>query len=108
MFIPSSLLPVSGEVRTSAALINFRRTDFALIHRVGGTMYENVPAVSALERQQVLQALERLQAKLLQREEHTHSERLGALRDALHSPLLSHILTLQHSIKQLRDQVRTG
>ncbi|XP_061093725.1 inaD-like protein [Conger conger] len=70
-------------------------------------MYENVPAVSALERQQVLQALERLQAKLLQREEHTHSERLGALRDALHSPLLSHILTLQHSIKQLRDQLNS-
>ncbi|XP_035268186.1 inaD-like protein isoform X2 [Anguilla anguilla] len=68
-------------------------------------MYENVPAVSTLERQQVMQALERLQAKLLQRDEQTHSERLGALRDALRSPLLGHILTLQHSIKQLRDQI---
>ncbi|KAJ8277508.1 hypothetical protein GJAV_G00075930 [Gymnothorax javanicus] len=68
-------------------------------------MYENVPAVSTLERQQVMQALERLQAKLLQRDERTHGERLGALRDALRSPLLGHILTLQHSIKQLRDQL---
>uniref|UniRef100_A0AAZ3PGK8 PATJ crumbs cell polarity complex component n=1 Tax=Oncorhynchus tshawytscha TaxID=74940 RepID=A0AAZ3PGK8_ONCTS len=65
-------------------------------------MYENVPTV---ERQQVLQALERLQAKMAQREEWTHSERLGVLRDALQSPLLGHILTLQHSIKQLKDQL---
>ncbi|CDQ86407.1 unnamed protein product [Oncorhynchus mykiss] len=68
-------------------------------------MYENVPTVSTVERQQVLQALERLQAKMAQREEWTHSERLGVLRDALQSPLLGHILTLQHSIKQLKDQV---
>nr|XP_023669064.1 inaD-like protein isoform X1 [Paramormyrops kingsleyae]XP_023669065.1 inaD-like protein isoform X1 [Paramormyrops kingsleyae]XP_023669066.1 inaD-like protein isoform X1 [Paramormyrops kingsleyae]XP_023669067.1 inaD-like protein isoform X1 [Paramormyrops kingsleyae] len=68
-------------------------------------MYENVPTVSAVERQRVLQALERLQAKLLQREEWTHSERLGALSDTLRSPLLGHILTLQHSIKQLKEQL---
>eukprot|EP00063_Salmo_salar_P030196 XP_014005031.1 PREDICTED: inaD-like protein isoform X1 [Salmo salar] len=68
-------------------------------------MYENVPTVSTVERQQVLQALERLQAKMAQREEWTHSERLGMLRDALQSPLLGHILTLQHSIKQLKDQL---
>ncbi|XP_036375406.1 inaD-like protein [Megalops cyprinoides] len=70
-------------------------------------MYENVPTVSTLERQQVLQALERLQAKLQQREERTHSERLGALSEALRSPLLGHILTLQHSIKQLKDQLNS-
>ncbi|KAK6320584.1 hypothetical protein J4Q44_G00096910 [Coregonus suidteri] len=68
-------------------------------------MYENVPTVSTVELQQVLQALERLQAKMAQREEWTHSERLGVLRDALQSPLLGHILTLQHSIKQLKDQL---
>ncbi|XP_035631779.1 inaD-like protein isoform X1 [Oncorhynchus keta] len=68
-------------------------------------MYENVPTVSTVERQRVLQALERLQAKMAQREEWTHSERLGVLRDALQSPLLGHILTLQHSIKQLKDQL---
>ncbi|KAL2089670.1 hypothetical protein ACEWY4_014358 [Coilia grayii] len=68
-------------------------------------MLENVPTVSSVERQQVLQALERLQLKLVQQEEWTHSERLGALKDALQSPLLGHILTLQHSIKQLREQL---
>ncbi|XP_072517234.1 inaD-like protein isoform X2 [Salminus brasiliensis] len=70
-------------------------------------MYENLPTVSTTERQQVLQALERLQAKLVQREEWTHSERLGALKEALQSPLLGHILTLQHSVKQLRDQLNS-
>uniref|UniRef100_A0A9J7YM19 PATJ crumbs cell polarity complex component n=1 Tax=Cyprinus carpio carpio TaxID=630221 RepID=A0A9J7YM19_CYPCA len=69
-------------------------------------MYENVPTVSASERQQVLQALERLQSKLVQREEWTHSDRLGTLKEALQSPLFGHILTLQHSVKQLKDQVR--
>ncbi|KAB5559141.1 hypothetical protein PHYPO_G00025550 [Pangasianodon hypophthalmus] len=68
-------------------------------------MYENVPTVSATERQQVLQAVERLQSKLAQREEWTHSERLGALKEALQSPLLGRILTLQHSLKQLKDQL---
>ncbi|KAM9461866.1 inaD-like protein isoform 3-T4 [Clarias gariepinus] len=68
-------------------------------------MYENVPTVSAAERQQVLQAVERLQSKLAQREEWTHSEKLGALKEALQSPLLSRILTLQHSLKQLKDQL---
>ncbi|KAF4083191.1 hypothetical protein AMELA_G00137170 [Ameiurus melas] len=68
-------------------------------------MYENVPTVSATEQQQVLQAVERLQSKLAQREEWTHSERLGALKEALQSPLLGRILTLQHSLKQLKDQL---
>uniref|UniRef100_A0A3B3D5A3 PATJ crumbs cell polarity complex component n=1 Tax=Oryzias melastigma TaxID=30732 RepID=A0A3B3D5A3_ORYME len=71
-------------------------------------MFENVPTVSSVERQQVLGALERLRAKLVQREEWTHSDRLANLQVALQSPLFSHILTLQHSIKQLRDQVRHG
>ncbi|XP_051803442.1 inaD-like protein [Acanthochromis polyacanthus] len=68
-------------------------------------MFENVPTVSSAERQQVLGALERLQAKLVQREEWTHSDTLGNLRETLQSPLFSHILTLQHSIKQLRSQL---
>uniref|UniRef100_A0A9J7YVP7 PATJ crumbs cell polarity complex component n=1 Tax=Cyprinus carpio carpio TaxID=630221 RepID=A0A9J7YVP7_CYPCA len=70
-------------------------------------MHENVPTVSASERQQVLQALERLQSKLVQREEWTHSDRLGTLKEALQSPLFSHILTLQHSVKQLKDQLNS-
>lgn len=69
-------------------------------------LYTFVFKVSSVERQQVLQAIERLQLKLGQQQEWTHSERLGALRDALQKPLLGHILTLQHSVKQLRDQVR--
>uniref|UniRef100_W5MUW8 PATJ crumbs cell polarity complex component n=1 Tax=Lepisosteus oculatus TaxID=7918 RepID=W5MUW8_LEPOC len=68
-------------------------------------MLESIPSVSTSERQQVLQALERLQSKLKDRDDRTHSERLGALRDALRSPLLGHILTLQHSIKQLKEQL---
>lgn len=102
-----------------------------------GTMYENVPtgksshlfniswssllevqmlpnesvlclsSVSSGERQQVLGALERLQTKLAQKEEWTHSEIMGNLRETLQSPLFTHILTLQHSIKQLRNQVRS-
>lgn len=63
-------------------------------------------SVSSGERQQVLGALERLQAKLVQREEWSHSDAVGNLRETLQSPLFSHILTLQHSIKQLRNQVR--
>lgn len=62
--------------------------------------------MSSTERQQVLGALERLQAKLVEREEWTHSETMGNLRETLQSPLFNHILTLQHSIKQLRNQVR--
>uniref|UniRef100_A0A7N8X7M4 PATJ crumbs cell polarity complex component n=1 Tax=Mastacembelus armatus TaxID=205130 RepID=A0A7N8X7M4_9TELE len=57
--------------------------------------------------QQVLGALERLQTKLVQREDWTHSDTLGNLRETLQSPLFNHILTLQHSIKQLRNQLST-
>ncbi|XP_065101351.1 inaD-like protein isoform X3 [Paramisgurnus dabryanus] len=70
-------------------------------------MYENVPTVSASDRQQVLQALERLQSKLVQRDELSHSDRLGMLKEALQSPLFGHILTLQHSVKQLKDQLNS-
>ncbi|KAM4738921.1 inaD-like protein [Anableps anableps] len=68
-------------------------------------MLENVPVVSSAERQQVLGALERLQAKLVQREEWSHSDTLGVLKEALQSPLFSHILTLQHSVRQLQNQL---
>lgn len=62
-------------------------------------------SVLPAERQQVLGALERLQTKLVQREEWSHSAAVGALRQTLQSPLLSHLLTLQQSIRQLRNQV---
>lgn len=54
----------------------------------------------------MLGALERLQTRLVQREEWSHSDAVGTLRQTLQSPLFSHILTLQHSIRQLRNQVR--
>lgn len=67
----------------------------------------SVPSsVLSVERQQVLGALERLQAKLVQREEWTYGDTVGSLRDTLQSPLFTHILTLQQSIRQLRNQVR--
>lgn len=62
-------------------------------------------SVFSAERQQVLGALERLQAKLAQRAEWTHSDTVGSLRQTLQSPLFTHILTLQQSIRQLRNQV---
>lgn len=68
-------------------------------------MLDSVPVVSSAERQQVLGALDRLQNKLVQREEWTHSDTLGNLRETLQSPLFNHILTLQHSIKQLQNQL---
>ncbi|XP_053733578.1 inaD-like protein isoform X1 [Synchiropus splendidus] len=83
-----------------------RSVDLNQVIREGSlTMFENVPTVSSAERQQVLGALERLQAKLVQREEWTHSDILGNLKEMLQSPLLNHILTLQHSVKQLRQQL---
>lgn len=57
------------------------------------------------ERQEVLGALERLHGRLVQREEWSHSEAVGTLRQTLQSPLFSHILSLQQSIRQLRNQV---
>lgn len=67
----------------------------------------SVPSsVLSVERQQALGALERLQTKLVQREEWTHGDTVGSLRDTLQSPLFTHILTLQQSIRQLRNQVR--
>ncbi|XP_062252021.1 inaD-like protein isoform X2 [Platichthys flesus] len=68
-------------------------------------MFENVLTVSSAERQQVLGALDRLHSKLVQKEEWTHSDSVVNLRETLQSPLFNHILTLQHSIKQLRHQL---
>uniref|UniRef100_A0A8D3CVE9 PATJ crumbs cell polarity complex component n=1 Tax=Scophthalmus maximus TaxID=52904 RepID=A0A8D3CVE9_SCOMX len=42
---------------------------------------------------------------MVQREEWTHSDSLGNLKETLQSPLFNHILTLQHSINLLRHQL---
>ncbi|NXA38753.1 MPDZ protein, partial [Eudromia elegans] len=52
-----------------------------------------------------LQAVERLQAKLRERGDVAHEEKLSLLRSVLQSPLFSQILHLQTSVQQLREQV---
>ncbi|RMC08751.1 hypothetical protein DUI87_15001 [Hirundo rustica rustica] len=56
------------------------------------------------DKQQVLQILDRLQAKLQERRDSQHQENLTVLRNTLRSPLFNQILTLQQSIKQLKEQ----
>uniref|UniRef100_A0A087XAD3 PATJ crumbs cell polarity complex component n=1 Tax=Poecilia formosa TaxID=48698 RepID=A0A087XAD3_POEFO len=68
-------------------------------------MLDNVPVVSSAERQQVLAALDRLQNRLVHREEWSLSAALGSLKEALQSPLFGRVLTLQHSVRQLQQQL---
>ncbi|XP_027867625.1 inaD-like protein isoform X2 [Xiphophorus couchianus] len=70
-------------------------------------MLDNVPVVSSAERQQVLAALDRLQNRLVQREEWSLSAALGSLKGALQSPLFGRVLTLQHSVRQLQHQIHS-
>ncbi|KAL2301980.1 hypothetical protein Nmel_011382 [Mimus melanotis] len=56
-------------------------------------------------KQQVLQILDRLQAKLQEKRDSQHQENLIVLRNTLRSPLFNQILTLQQSIKQLKEQL---
>lgn len=57
------------------------------------------------DKQQVLQILDRLQAKLREKRDSQHNENLTILRNTLRSPLFNQVLTLQQSIKQLKEQV---
>ncbi|NWS19956.1 INADL protein, partial [Pachyramphus minor] len=57
------------------------------------------------DKQQVLQILDRLQAKLHEKRDSQHQENLAVLRNTLRSPLFNQILTLQQSIKQLKEQL---
>ncbi|NXG59339.1 INADL protein, partial [Hemiprocne comata] len=57
------------------------------------------------DKQQVLQILDRLQAKLHEKRDSQHYENLTVLRNTLRSPLFNQILTLQQSIKQLKEQL---
>ncbi|TRZ20029.1 hypothetical protein HGM15179_007010 [Zosterops borbonicus] len=56
-------------------------------------------------KQQVLQILDRLHAKLQEKRDSQHQENLTVLRNTLRSPLFNQILTLQQSIKQLKEQL---
>ncbi|XP_051652276.1 inaD-like protein isoform X2 [Manacus candei] len=64
-----------------------------------------MPENPAADKQQVLQILDRLQAKLHEKRDSQHQENLAILRNTLRSPLFNQILTLQQSIKQLKEQL---
>uniref|UniRef100_K7FFA6 PATJ crumbs cell polarity complex component n=1 Tax=Pelodiscus sinensis TaxID=13735 RepID=K7FFA6_PELSI len=64
-----------------------------------------MPENPAADKQQVLQILDRLQMKLRERGETFENEKLTVLCSTLRSPLFNQILTLQQSIKQLKEQL---
>uniref|UniRef100_A0A8C0QSN5 PATJ crumbs cell polarity complex component n=1 Tax=Chelonoidis abingdonii TaxID=106734 RepID=A0A8C0QSN5_CHEAB len=64
-----------------------------------------MPENPATDKQQVLQILDRLQMKLRERGETSQNENLTILCNTLRSPLFNQILTLQQSIKQLKEQL---
>ncbi|KAM8792576.1 multiple PDZ domain protein [Eudromia elegans] len=61
--------------------------------------------LETIDPHRALQAVERLQAKLRERGDVAHEEKLSLLRSVLQSPLFSQILHLQTSVQQLREQV---
>ncbi|XP_069794651.1 inaD-like protein isoform X3 [Narcine bancroftii] len=58
-----------------------------------------------VDKQHVLQALARLQTRLRERRDSSQHEKLNSFRDTIESPLFNQIITLQHSIKQLKGQL---
>ncbi|XP_035165402.1 multiple PDZ domain protein isoform X15 [Oxyura jamaicensis] len=61
--------------------------------------------LETIDTHRALQAVERLQAKLRDRGDIAHEEKLSLLKSVLQSPLFNQILNLQTSVQQLRDQV---
>ncbi|XP_068095468.1 inaD-like protein isoform X2 [Hyperolius riggenbachi] len=59
----------------------------------------------SLDKQKVLQITDRLKRKLKDKGDLHHQEQLSILRETLASPLFNQILTVQHSIKQLKEQL---
>nr|DBA17789.1 TPA: hypothetical protein GDO54_016112 [Pyxicephalus adspersus] len=59
----------------------------------------------SLDKQQVLQTVDRLQKKLKDKGDLQHHEKMCILRETLASPLFNQILTVQQSIKQLKEQL---
>ncbi|XP_043942734.1 inaD-like protein [Protopterus annectens] len=60
---------------------------------------------STLEKQKVLQAIDRLQAKLKEKGDSSHSQKLSILCSTLKSPSFCQLLTLQQSVRQLKEQL---
>ncbi|XP_048458046.1 inaD-like protein [Rhincodon typus] len=58
-----------------------------------------------VDKQQILQAVARLQSQLREKGDSSQNEKLNILRDTITSPLFNQILTLQQSIKQLKEQL---
>nr|XP_033771937.1 inaD-like protein isoform X2 [Geotrypetes seraphini]XP_033771938.1 inaD-like protein isoform X2 [Geotrypetes seraphini]XP_033771939.1 inaD-like protein isoform X2 [Geotrypetes seraphini]XP_033771940.1 inaD-like protein isoform X2 [Geotrypetes seraphini]XP_033771941.1 inaD-like protein isoform X2 [Geotrypetes seraphini]XP_033771942.1 inaD-like protein isoform X2 [Geotrypetes seraphini] len=69
-------------------------------------MPENTSSgVSTLDKHQVLQVIDRLQRKLREKADASQNENLNILRETLKSPLFNQILTVQQSIRQLKEQL---
>ncbi|KAM8930131.1 inaD-like protein [Pelodytes ibericus] len=58
-----------------------------------------------IDKHEVLEIAERLQEKLQNKGEFFHREKICLLRNTLKSPLFNQILTVQQSIKQLKEQL---
>ncbi|XP_030061270.1 inaD-like protein isoform X2 [Microcaecilia unicolor] len=69
-------------------------------------MPENTSSeMSTLDKHQVLQVIDRLQRKLREKGDASQNENLNILRETLKSPLFNQILTVQQSIRQLKEQL---
>uniref|UniRef100_A0A670ZW87 PATJ crumbs cell polarity complex component n=1 Tax=Pseudonaja textilis TaxID=8673 RepID=A0A670ZW87_PSETE len=65
-----------------------------------------MPENPIADKQQILKILERLLMKLHEKGDTSHSDNLAFLYNTLKNPLFNHVLTLQQSIKQLKEQLR--
>ncbi|KAJ6662563.1 hypothetical protein lerEdw1_011700 [Lerista edwardsae] len=64
-----------------------------------------MPENPVADKQQVLRILERLQMKLHERGDTSQIDNLAFLYNTVKNPLFNQMLTLQHSIKQLKEQL---
>ncbi|XP_039194986.1 inaD-like protein isoform X2 [Crotalus tigris] len=65
-----------------------------------------MPENPIADKQQILRILERLLMKLHEKGDTSQSDNLVFLYNTLKNPLFNHMLTLQQSIKQLKEQLR--
>ncbi|XP_058034699.1 inaD-like protein isoform X2 [Ahaetulla prasina] len=65
-----------------------------------------MPENPIADKQQILRILERLLMKLHEKGDTSHRDNLAFLYNTLKNPLFNHVLTLQQSIKQLKEQLR--
>uniref|UniRef100_A0A2D4IFS5 PDZ domain-containing protein n=2 Tax=Micrurus lemniscatus lemniscatus TaxID=129467 RepID=A0A2D4IFS5_MICLE len=65
-----------------------------------------MPENPIADKQHILKILERLLMKLHEKGDTSHSDNLAFLYNTLKNPLFNHVLTLQQSIKQLKEQLR--